>query len=72
MSASWLPIVDLSTSDHAVLLRSIDAACSYLGFFMLAGHGVADTVVDRTYESALAFFDRPLEEKLAGRVLPPT
>jgi isopenicillin N synthase-like dioxygenase len=65
MSSSSLPIVDLSNSDRAALLRSVDAACSDLGFFMLSGHGVADAVIDRTYQAGLAFFDQPLEQKLA-------
>ena len=64
MSSASLPVIDLST-DSTVLAHCIDAACSDLGFFVLSGHGVAETVIDRTYQAALAFFDLPLEEKLA-------
>ncbi len=39
------------------------AACTDIGFFTLAGHGVPPALIDRTYATARAFFDLPAEEK---------
>lgn len=66
MSASGrgLPVVDLSRPDEEAA-RAIDEACRDLGFFFLAGHGVADDLVSHVQQEALAFFDLPQAAKLA-------
>ena len=59
---SWVPIVDISAT-HAPEL--IDEACERAGFITIFGHGVADDVVADAWESARAFFDLPLADRMA-------
>ena len=42
---------------------AVGAACSEIGFFTLAGHGISPDLIDRTYTAARAFFDLPAEAK---------
>ena len=50
--------------------RAVDDACSSLGFLIISGHGVADRLIDDMRGVSLAYFDRPLEEKLKLRMPP--
>jgi isopenicillin N synthase-like dioxygenase len=59
-----IPSIDVSDPHRDAISRQIDAACRDLGFFVLAGHGVPQAVVDETYEAGIAFFDLPLDDKL--------
>ena len=45
------------------MVRAIDAACTDIGFFTIAGHGVPAALVDRMLETSRAFFDLPAAEK---------
>ena len=44
-------------------MRAVDRACTDIGFFTIAGHGVPAALVDRMLETSRAFFDLPVEEK---------
>ncbi|MGE3922793.1 MAG: isopenicillin N synthase family dioxygenase [Lautropia sp.] len=63
-----IPVIDLAPYfDGSAKTRVADAvrdACERIGFLVVTGHGVADSVVDALYRQALAFFDLPLDEKL--------
>jgi len=48
--------------------RAVDHACSTLGFLIIAGHGVSDSLIDDMRTTSFSYFDRPLEEKLKLRM----
>jgi isopenicillin N synthase-like dioxygenase len=43
-------------------------AVENVGFYYLAGHGVAQSLIDRTYEAAARFHAQPMTKKLALKV----
>jgi isopenicillin N synthase-like dioxygenase len=43
--------------------RQIGDACRDIGFLTIVGHGVPDSLIQATYDTAKAFFDLPEEEK---------
>ena len=59
---SWVPVVDLGATNAPEL---IDEACERAGFITILGHGVADAVVADAWNSARAFFDLPLADRMA-------
>jgi isopenicillin N synthase-like dioxygenase len=59
-----IPLVDM-TQPEARVVEQIGAACEQIGFFTITNHGVPPEVIDETWQAAIAFFDRPLEEKMA-------
>ncbi len=59
---SWVPLIDLGSPDAAA--RIADAA-QRVGFFTVTGHGVSPSVMTEAWDSARAFFDLALEDKLA-------
>lgn len=68
-----VPLIDLepfrfgSDSDRRRVAASVDAACRDVGFLGLVGHGIDDDVLDHSWRVALAFFDLPLDQRLAVR-----
>ncbi len=42
-----------------------DRAARTVGFFTITGHGVAQELIDEMLDVTAAFFDRPIEEKMA-------
>jgi len=68
-----VPVIDIAPfaagADRAAarertgVVRAVDAACTEIGFFSIAGHGVPAALVDRMLETSRAFFDLPLDEK---------
>lgn len=44
--------------------RQIDAACVDTGFFIVAGHGVPQALIETTRQTAIDFFALPAEEKM--------
>jgi isopenicillin N synthase-like dioxygenase len=64
-----IPIIDLTPAREGDPMRrkavaaEIDAACRALGFLVIAGHGVADALVQDTRAAALRFFALPEDEK---------
>lgn len=57
--------VDGSRDERAAVGEAIDRACRELGFFAVIGHGVGSATIDDLHRAARAFFDLPLEDRLA-------
>lgn len=68
---SGVTLIDLepfrlgSSSDRADVANQIDRACQDTGFLQVVGHGVPEHLSTRMLDVTAAFFDRPLEEKMA-------
>ncbi|MCE9623235.1 MAG: isopenicillin N synthase family oxygenase [Actinomycetia bacterium] len=58
---TWVPVVDISSQNAPGL---IDEACERAGFLTIVGHGVADAVVAEAWNTARAFFDLPLADRM--------
>jgi len=71
---SNFPIVDLSAFANASpagkksLGRTVDEICRQTGFLAITGHGIPDDTIARAWNSAHAFFDLPVEKKLAVKM----
>jgi len=50
-------------AERSAVVRAVDRACTDIGFFTIAGHGVPPALVDRMLETSRAFFDLPAAEK---------
>jgi isopenicillin N synthase-like dioxygenase len=65
-----IPVIDIDgvrrreTPSLEQAAREVRAAFETYGFCYITGHGVPDAVIADAYREALAFFRRPLEEKL--------
>lgn len=59
-----VPTIDIDR-DPKVVGREFDETLREVGFFQIVGHGVPDAVADACWNAARAFFDEPLEAKLA-------
>ena len=73
MAEATIDVIDIqpylagdAIGTHRVV-EAVGAACEEIGFLVIAGHGIPDALVRRVFEVSLAFFDRPLAEKLALR-----
>ena len=72
-SLSEIPLIDLGPyfagghADKKRVADEISRACERIGFFMVAGHGVDPALCEQARSLSRAFFDLPLEEKLAIR-----
>jgi isopenicillin N synthase-like dioxygenase len=72
-----IPVVDLgrfvggSAAARAAVGAEIDGACRTAGFFTVVGHGIDPDLVEDIHRVALAFFDLPLEHRLAVRMPEP-
>eukprot|EP00163_Fabomonas_tropica_P034015 TRINITY_DN9265_c0_g2_i1.p1 TRINITY_DN9265_c0_g2~~TRINITY_DN9265_c0_g2_i1.p1 ORF type:complete len:322 (+),score=34.14 TRINITY_DN9265_c0_g2_i1:210-1175(+) len=65
-----LPVIDLSllagTADQQQqLAQKLADACLHTGFFYVAGHGIADELIQRTFRESRALFDLPESQKEA-------
>lgn len=60
-----IPVIDLSLTNHAVLVDQISAACRQYGFFGVVNHGIAANVIAQAFRASKAFFDLPQENKLS-------
>lgn len=66
-----VPVIDLSPFDdgspeaRVSAARAIGAACTDIGFFTIAEHGVPERLVGRMLEMSRAFFDLPVAQKRA-------
>lgn len=64
-----VPVIDISAirgddpAAKAALGARVDAVCRSIGFLIVDGHGVPEDVIEAAARTALAFFDRPLDEK---------
>ncbi len=69
MVTPTLPIIDFSDYRHGMaaarseLVAQVVEACESTGFFIATGHGVAEDLVQETYDLAGAFFALPTAEK---------
>lgn len=65
-----VPIIDLGPSLHGIagerhaVAREIGKACENIGFLMITGHGVPQSLVDEAEGLSREFFALPLEEKM--------
>src|SRR5580693_2742632 len=70
MTESTIPPIDVSplrSGSEAArrdVARQIDAACTDIGFFLIAGHGVPQTLIENTRQCAIDFFALPVDEKM--------
>ena len=65
MSATSLPVIDVSDLHRAATQRAIDEACREWGFFQIVGHGIADRTLDALRRQMRAFFALPTPSKHA-------
>ena len=69
-----IPLIDLApylegtNEGRRKVAAEVNKACEEIGFFLIKGHGVAQDIVDRTYETATSFFRLPTEDKLPIRI----
>jgi len=65
-----IPTIDLSPlrggsdAEKREVVRRIDAACTEVGFFMIVGHGVPESLIATTRRRAVEFFALPEAEKM--------
>jgi isopenicillin N synthase-like dioxygenase len=70
MASDTIPTIDVSplrsgsARDRRAVSQQIDAACTEIGFFMVAGHGIAQDLIETTRQRAIDFFALPAEEKM--------
>lgn len=50
------------------IAAEVDAACSGSGFLAITGHGIDRDLMDRVLDTLQAFFDLPIDEKMAANV----
>ena len=68
-----IPLIDLGPyfagghADRQRVAGEVNRACERIGFFLISGHGVDLALCERARVASRAFFDLPLEEKLAIR-----
>jgi isopenicillin N synthase-like dioxygenase len=64
-----VPVIDLAAAmagDPKARARAgeeIDATCRAIGFLVVSGHGVPQSLIDEAFATSAAFFDLPQEEK---------
>jgi isopenicillin N synthase-like dioxygenase len=70
MTENTIPTIDVSPlrsgseAARREVARQIDAACTDIGFFLIAGHGIPQTLIDTTRQRAIDFFALPVDEKM--------
>jgi isopenicillin N synthase-like dioxygenase len=64
---SIIPIIDLSDPQGPrAVADAIGRTCRETGFFLITGHGANPEIVQRGWQAARTYFDRPVEEKLTA------
>jgi isopenicillin N synthase-like dioxygenase len=58
------PLRDGSAAARRDVARQIDAACTDIGFFLVAGHGIPQDLIETTRQRAIDFFALPIDEKM--------
>jgi isopenicillin N synthase-like dioxygenase len=72
--AGRIPLLDVgpylagAPGARAALASAIENTCRDTGFLVIANHGIDQALIDATFASAEAFFDRPTEFKMALKV----
>ncbi|GBF96785.1 adenine guanine permease [Raphidocelis subcapitata] len=64
MPPAAVPVIDLSAPDEAATVAALGRACRDSGFFIAAGHGVPQPVVDAMFDQMRRLFALPLEDKM--------
>ena len=62
-----LPLIDLS-APPARLRVDVERACHDIGFMYVVNHGIEAATISAARAAVVAYFERPLEEKLAERI----
>ena len=71
-----VPVIDIApflqgtAKGEAAVAQAVDSACSNLGFLIIEGHGVQDSLIEEMRKTSFAYFDRPLNEKVKLRMPP--
>ena len=60
-----IPIIDMR-ADESDVAAEVDRVCTDVGFFQVVGHGVDAALIETTWVTVRAFFDLPLDERLAA------
>jgi isopenicillin N synthase-like dioxygenase len=69
MSENSVPVIDIepfrngTPQGKAAVARQLDAACLETGFFSILGHGIPESLTQKTRDLSAAFFGLPLDEK---------
>jgi isopenicillin N synthase-like dioxygenase len=77
MIAGAIPLIDVAgyldgdASSSRKAATQLRWAFENIGFYYLSGHGVPQSLIDRTYEEAARFHAQPMARKLALNC-PPT
>lgn len=70
MTLMHVPVIDIApftegdAADRQAVARSVDRACRDIGFLVIRGHGVPDSLMQRMRRVSTEFFDLPLAEKM--------
>jgi isopenicillin N synthase-like dioxygenase len=65
-----IPVIDFgpafqgATGGLEAVAAAVRKACERVGFFYMAGHGVAQAVIDAAFEASREFHTMPLEDKM--------
>jgi isopenicillin N synthase-like dioxygenase len=57
--------IEGSQQEQRRIAAEVDEICRHTGFLIVKNHGMPQDVIDTAWSTARAFFDLPLEEKLA-------
>lgn len=70
MTLLSVPVIDVapflngSASDKNAVAKAIDQACRDIGFLVISGHGVANSLLADVHRTSREFFDLSLDEKM--------
>ncbi|RKP47039.1 isopenicillin N synthase family dioxygenase [Pararobbsia silviterrae] len=70
-TSTGLPLIDIGplfeddAAARASVVQTLKAACEQRGFFYVTNHGVPAALIERVFGATEAFFDQPIEAKLA-------
>lgn len=70
MTAMTIPIIDMSPywtgseSSKQAVAHQIDTACRDIGFLVISGHNISQSLIESVEEVSRAFFDLPLPDKM--------
>lgn len=76
MTVKEIPVIDLtpyfegSAAGKRAVARAVDEACRNIGFLVISGHGVDETLIRSIREVSNDYFNLPTEEKLELRMPP--
>lgn len=74
--ADTIPIIDISPflkgndAGSRTVAEAVNTACTEIGFLLVSGHGIPESLVDDMRRVSSVFFDWPLAEKMRYRMPP--